>query len=131
MADKRRIAQRGMYTVSISLFYGLFVPTHIRKNRPVVLCQKQRQQTFGVFLFFCNYATINPQHKLGHPGREEDLQASELPLPYIPNSPTILPIVFVKIPNEDGQQCRLFQPRWTKSIPRETSKLVSRCPTLF
>ena len=55
------------------------------EKQAVVLCQKQRQQTFGVFLFFCNYATINPQHKLGHPGREEDLQASELPLPYIPN----------------------------------------------
>ena len=58
--------------------------------------------------------------------QNEYLNASEPPLPYIPNSPTILPIGFVKIPNEDGQQCRLFQPRWTKSIPRGTSKLVSR-----
>ena len=36
------------------------------EKQAVVLCQKQRQQTFGVFLFFCNYLTINPQHKLDY-----------------------------------------------------------------
>lgn len=32
MADKKGIAQRGMHTVAISLFYGFFVPTQGRKK---------------------------------------------------------------------------------------------------
>ena len=34
MADERRIAQRSIYTVSISLFYGLFVPIQGKKIVP-------------------------------------------------------------------------------------------------
>ena len=51
MADKREIAQRSMYTVSISLFYGLFVPTHIRKTGLLRFAESKDNRPSGYFYF--------------------------------------------------------------------------------
>ena len=51
MADERGIAQRGMYTVTISLFYGLFVPTHIRKTGCCTLPEAKTTDLRGISIF--------------------------------------------------------------------------------